>query len=115
MSYSVEAVLKATGAEQFAKAFQDATSSVGNFQQMGGKMKSIGSSMTKKVTLPIVAMGTAIMATGAKFSDQMSTVQAVTGATGSEMDKLREQAKHLGSTTRFSAKNNWSVVEKSAA
>jgi len=43
------------------------------------------------------------------------TVQAVTGATGAEMDKMREQAKELGSTTRFSAKNNWSVVEKSAA
>ena len=31
------------------------------------------------------------------------TVQAVTGATGAEMDKMREQAKELGRSTRFSA------------
>ena len=114
-TYSVEAVLKATGAEKFAAAFRNATDSASKLQQVGGKMKSVGKTMTTAVTLPIVAMGTAIMATGAKFDDQMSTVQAVTGATGKEMDKMREQAKHLGSTTRFSAKNNWSVVEKSAA
>lgn len=102
-SYSVEAVLKATGAEQFASAFRNAADSAGKFQQVGGKMKSVGKTMTKAVTLPIVGMGTAIMMTGAKFDDQMSTVQAVTGATGEEMDKMRGQAKELGKTTRFSA------------
>ena len=39
----------------------------------------------------------------AKFEQAMSTVQAVTRATGQQFEALREQAKLLGSTTRFSA------------
>lgn len=48
-------------------------------------------------------MGAAALTVGAKFSDQMQIVQAVSGATGAQMDKLREQAKMMGSTTRYSA------------
>src|SRR5690625_2743148 len=59
--------------------------------------------MTTPITLPVVAMGTAIVTTGAKFDDQLSTVQAVTGATAKEMDKLREQAKKMGREIRISA------------
>ena len=39
----------------------------------------------------------------AKFEQAMSTVQAVTRATGQQFEALTEQAKLLGSTTRFSA------------
>jgi TP901 family phage tail tape measure protein len=35
------------------------------------------------------------------FDDQMRTVQAVTGATGAEFDKLTEKAKLLGRATSF--------------
>src|SRR5699024_3672870 len=102
-SYSVEAVLKATGADRFAQQFERAASSAQKLEQVGNKMKSVGKTMTAAVTLPVVAMGTAIMTTGAKFDDQMSTVKAVTGATGKEMDNLRSLAKEMGKTTRFSA------------
>lgn len=37
------------------------------------------------------------------FSQEMSTLGAITGATGEQFDQLRERAKELGSTTRFSA------------
>lgn len=103
MSYSVEAQLKATGVQAFTSAFNNAASSVQKFKDVGSNLKNVGSTMTKAVTLPVVGLGTAIVTTGAKFDDQMSTVQAVTGATGGEMDKLRDQAKDLGSSTRFSA------------
>src|SRR5699024_11173105 len=102
-SDSVEAVLKATGADRFAQQFERAASSAQKLEQVGNKMKSVGKTMTAAVTLPVVAMGTAIMTTGAKFDDQMSTVKAVTGATGKEMDNLRSLAKEMGKTTRFSA------------
>src|SRR5690625_1510194 len=102
-TYSVRAILEAVGADKFAQAFQNATKHADKLQQVSGKMKGVGKRMTTAVTLPIVGMATAIATTGAKFDDQMSTVQAVTGATGKEMDKLREQAKEMGRETRFSA------------
>ena len=39
----------------------------------------------------------------ANFSQEMSTVRAVTGATETQFQSLREEAKRLGSETRFSA------------
>src|SRR5699024_6187894 len=98
-----EATLKATGATAFTKNFKDAAASVQKFKDVGSQMKSVGSTMTKAITLPLAGMGAAVIATGATFDDKMSTVQAVTQATGAEMDKMREQAKDLGSNTRFSA------------
>lgn len=102
-SYSVEAVLKATGADKFSAAFERAATNASRFEKVGGRMKSVGKTMTAAVTLPIVAMGAAIIKTGAQFDDQMSTVKAVTGATGKEMEQLRGLAKEMGNTTRFSA------------
>src|SRR5690625_369457 len=102
-TYAVEAVLRATGADSFARAFQNAAKSAERLKVVGGQMRSVGRAMTAGVTLPVVGMGTAIVKTGAQFDDQMSTVQAVTGATGSQMQILRDQAKDMGMTTRFSA------------
>lgn len=39
----------------------------------------------------------------ADFSQQLSTIQAVTGATGAEFEQLSQRAQELGTTTRFSA------------
>jgi len=41
--------------------------------------------------------------TYAKFSDTMSAVKAITGATAEEFEGLRDQAKELGRTTSFTA------------
>lgn len=43
------------------------------------------------------------MKTGADFDSAMSKVAAVSGATSSEMDALREKAREMGSKTKFSA------------
>lgn len=40
---------------------------------------------------------------GSSFEAAMSQVEAISGATGEELDKLTEKAKQLGATTRFSA------------
>lgn len=44
-----------------------------------------------------------ITRTLANFSQEMSTLRAVTGAASSQFQSLREETKRLGSTTRFSA------------
>lgn len=102
-SYTVEAVLKATGADQFTRAFQNASKAADRMHAVGGKMKSVGRGLTMGLTVPIVGMGVAVVKTGAQFDDQMSTVGAVSGATGKQMDQLREQAKDMGMNTRYSA------------
>src|SRR5690625_1416082 len=101
-SYSVEAVLGVRGANEFTRSFERASSSVQKLDRLSSGLKSIGKRMTTAITLPVVAMGTAIVTTGAKFDDQLSTVQAVTGATSKEMDKLHEQEKKMGREKRFS-------------
>ncbi|HEY0391025.1 MAG TPA: phage tail tape measure protein [Solirubrobacterales bacterium] len=50
----------------------------------------------------VVGIASAIK-TGAEFESQMARVQAVTGATGKEMDQLRKLAIKLGADTKFSA------------
>ena len=39
----------------------------------------------------------------AEFQSQMSTVQAISGASGQEMDALAEKARYMGATTAFTA------------
>src|SRR5690625_5318764 len=102
-SYTVEAVLKATGAEQLTRAFQNASKAADRMYGVGGKSKSVGRGLTMGLTVPIVGMGAAVIKTGAQFDDQMSTVRAVTGATGADMDKMTAQARDLGKNTRYSA------------
>jgi len=41
---------------------------------------------------------------GAEFAKQMSTLEAVSGASAIEMEKMAESAKQLGATTQFTAK-----------
>jgi TP901 family phage tail tape measure protein len=74
-----------------------------SMKQIGAKMKSAGQMMSLGVTLPIVAMGAGIIKTAANFEKGMNRVRALTGATGDDFAKLRDQAKELGSTTQFSA------------
>jgi TP901 family phage tail tape measure protein len=50
----------------------------------------------------VLAIGSAIKV-GAEFESEMARVQAVTGASGKEMDQLRKLAIKLGADTKFSA------------
>lgn len=80
-----------------------ASSQMSGMQSSANAMSSIGSMMTRNVTLPLVGIGTAATITGAKFQRQMSTVGAVSGATGSDMEALSDKAREMGATTMFSA------------
>ena len=70
----------------------------------GSIMKNVGSTMTKWVTLPLVGVGTAAMKVGNEFESQMSRVQAISGATGDQLQMLTDQAMDLGASASFSAK-----------
>lgn len=67
------------------------------------KIKNAGKTLSTYVTAPIVAAGAAALKTGADFDEQMATVQSISGATGKELEALRETAEAMGASTSFSA------------
>ena len=82
----------------------DSSQSMGSrFQAVGAMLTSAGSTLTTHVTLPLAAIGTASIKTAADFESSMSNVQALSGATGSELEQLSNLAKEMGATTQFSA------------
>ena len=86
------------------KTFQDESATVSDkFSAMGSALTSVGGTLTKSVTLPLIGVGTAVMKVGSDFEAQMSRVQAISGATGEELKALTDQAIDLGATTAFSA------------
>src|SRR5690625_7373172 len=66
-------------------------------------MTSFGRGMTMRVTTPILGAGADALKVGMDFEEGMSRVQAISGASAQEIEKLTQQSKELGETTRFSA------------
>lgn len=135
-SYSITAVLQAIDknfsstykkAEAQAKALEKQTESIGGRSQqssqktkaawaeVGTTMTKVGAGMTKYVSVPIVAGFAAATKVGMEFEAQMSRVQAILGATPSDMKKLNSQAKKLGADTAFSAKEAADGMEQLAS
>ena len=75
----------------------------GKISGVGDKFQSVGKSLTKNVTLPLVAVGTAGLKVATDFEKGMSEVKAITQSTGEEFEALRDTAIDLGATTAFSA------------
>jgi TP901 family phage tail tape measure protein len=82
------------------KAMRDATSKI---KGIGQQLTDIGKTLSAAVTLPIAAFGAATIKTAGDFQAAMNRVQAVSGATGDDLEKLTALAKDLGKTTVFSA------------
>lgn len=88
-------------------------------------LKRLGSITTKgmkaataAVTGTATALGgvaTAAIKVGSDFEAQMSRVQAISGATGKELEELRSQAVELGADTSFSASEAAQGMENLAA
>ena len=83
----------------------------GKFQQVGETIAGAGKTLTKTVTAPIVALGTAAVKTAADFDEGMSKVSAISGATGDDLDALRGKAREMGAKTKFSATEAASAFE----
>lgn len=76
----------------------------GKLTSIGSTLESAGSGLTKSVTLPILAVGTAGLKVATDFEKSMSNVKAISGATGEDFTKLRDKAVDLGASTAFSSK-----------
>lgn len=82
---------------------------------VGSTMQTAGKSMTKLLTVPILGAGIAAAKIGGDFEEQMSRVKAISGATGSSFDQLKQQAIDLGAKTAFSAKESAAGMENLAS
>lgn len=74
-----------------------------DIQTVGNAFKSVGGTLTKTITLPIIGIGAAAINVTKDFNAAMSEVAAISGATGKDLELLRQKAKDMGESTKFSA------------
>ena len=91
-----------TQAEQSAVSLQKISATGTKFQEVGGKIESVGKSLLP-ASAAMTGVGVAGLKVATDFEKAMSGVKAITGATGEEFEKLRETAIDLGATTAFSS------------
>ena len=89
-------------ANQSATALQKISATGEKLQTVGSNIESAGKNLLP-VTGAVTALGTAAVKTAADFDTAMSQVAAVSGATGSDLDALRDKAREMGAKTKFSA------------
>ena len=89
-------------AKQSGTALQEIAAKGEKLKDMGDKVTDVGKKFLP-VTAGVTALGTAAVKTAADFDSAMSKVAAVSGATGSDLDALRDKAREMGAKTKFSA------------
>ena len=93
------------------------STSLAKIDEVGQKMESAGNSIAgagksmMPLTLAIGGVGTAAVKTAADFDAGMSQVAAISGATGDDLEALRDKAREMGSKTKFSASEAASAME----
>lgn len=86
------------------KVFSDKSATAGNkLRGLSSTFDSVGKSLTKTVTVPLVGIGAAAVKTAAQFDSNMSEVKAISGATGEQFTQLRNKAIEMGAKTKYSA------------
>lgn len=83
--------------------------------QIGSALTGLGKGLTTAVTLPLMGFAAASIKVGNEFQAQMSRVQAIAGATGEELGRMKTQAIDLGAKTAFSAKEAAQGMENLAS
>ena len=90
-------------ADATEKASDAAKDSGGGFSVMKGAMADLVSDGIRRAADSMVEFGKSVLNTGIEFDAQMSKVSALSGATGDELEKLRDTAKEMGATTQYTA------------
>ena len=87
-------------AEKVGQAFKDA----------GQKIEDAGKALAPFSAAAAAGLGVAVK-TAASFDEEMSKVQAISGATGEDFDALRDKAREMGAATKFSAEEAGQAME----
>lgn len=91
-----------TQAAQSSVALQQIGAAGETLKNVGSKIEGVGQKLLP-VTGAVTALGTAAVKTASDFDSAMSQVAAVSGATGDDLEALRDKAREMGSKTKFSA------------
>jgi hypothetical protein len=86
--------------KQLYKALNDTQRKLNRTSQ---QMSAVGKSMTRNLTLPILAVAAGSLKLAVSFESSMLKVKAVSGATGKEFESLKKKALDLGKSTTFTA------------
>lgn len=87
------------------RANQRAVSAIsGRMKLYGSRMLKTGKAAALGMTLPLTLAGAAVIRTSSSFETGMLKVRALTRASQEEFDQLNQQARKLGATTQFSAR-----------
>lgn len=71
--------------------------------KLSGSLTSIGTSLTMKVTMPLVLFAKQALQTSAQFEQSMANAASVSGATGEALEEMTAIARKMGKDTVFSA------------
>lgn len=77
-----------------------------SFQGLSSTAVAVGNAIydvAKSAAQSVGSLAKSIVEVGSSFDSSMANVAAISGAAGDELDSLREKAKEMGSTTKFSA------------
>ena len=93
------------------------STALAKIDEAGKKMEAFGDSVTSAgqkimpASIAVAGLGAAAVKTAADFDSGMSKVAAISGATGDDLDALRDKAREMGAKTKFSASEAASAME----
>lgn len=85
------------------------------FEAFGQQMQDVGKRMSLAITAPLVGLGAVSLTAFGDFEATMKRVSVLAGATGTEFQKLQNQAMDLGAKTQFSSKQAADAMAEFAA
>lgn len=86
------------------KGFQSSMSEFSNkLKSSGRQMSAFGSSLSRSVTLPLVAAGIAAVKMGSDFDKSMTRIKTLVGIAGDEVDNMSIKVKQLARDTAISS------------
>lgn len=91
-----------------SSGFQSGISKISSIAEKG--LKATGAILTGTATA-VGALGAAAIKVGSDFEAAMSKVEAISGATGKELEELQAKAKEMGASTKFSATESAQAFE----
>ena len=78
--------------------------------EVGGKITGVGAGLSKSVTAPIAAIGTASMAAWGEVDEALDTITQKTGASGDALADMQDRAKELATTIPVSFQDAGTAV-----
>ncbi len=93
------------------------STALAKIDEAGKKIEAFGDSVTKAgqavmpASVAVAGLGVAAVKTAADFDEAMSKVAAISGATGDDLVALRNKAREMGASTKFSAAEAAAAME----